>query len=97
MTISSGAISEMMGMLPAMKITEPYSPTARAKASAKPVRSAGSSAAGSRGTRSGSRLAPSVADASSTSRSISSITGCTVRTTKGRPMKISAMTMPSGV
>ena len=29
-------------MLPAMKITEPYSPTARAKASAKPVSSAGS-------------------------------------------------------
>ena len=31
MTISSGAISETNGMLPAMKITEPYSPTARAK------------------------------------------------------------------
>ena len=41
MTISSGAISDMHGMLPAMKITEPYSPTARAKASAKPVSSAG--------------------------------------------------------
>ncbi len=40
----SGAISETKGMLPAMKITEPYSPTARAKASAKPVRIAGSSA-----------------------------------------------------
>ena len=43
------------------------------------------------------RLAPSVAAASSTSWSISSMTGCTVRTTKGRPMKISATTMPSGV
>jgi hypothetical protein len=43
------------------------------------------------------RLAPSVAEASSTSRSISSSTGCTVRTTKGRPMKTSAMTMPTGV
>ncbi len=31
-----------IGMLPAMKITEPYSPSARAKASAKPVSSAGS-------------------------------------------------------
>ena len=31
-------------MLPAMKITEPYSPTPRAKASAKPVRSAGAEA-----------------------------------------------------
>ena len=39
--ISSGAISVTSGMLPAMKITEPYSPTPRAKASAKPVRIAG--------------------------------------------------------
>ena len=37
----SGVISETIGMLPAMKITEPYSPIARAKASAKPVNSAG--------------------------------------------------------
>ena len=37
----SGVISDTMGMLPAMKITEPYSPTARAKAMAKPVISAG--------------------------------------------------------
>ena len=41
MTISSGAISETIGMLPAMKMTEPYSPTPRAKASAKPVSRAG--------------------------------------------------------
>ena len=40
-TISSGAISETFGRLPAMKMTEPYSPTARAKASAKPVSRAG--------------------------------------------------------
>ena len=40
--MSSGAISVIIGMLPAMKITEPYSPSARAKASAKPVSSAGS-------------------------------------------------------
>ena len=38
----SGVISDTIGMLPAMKITEPYSPTARANASAKPVSSAGS-------------------------------------------------------
>ncbi|MNY44745.1 hypothetical protein D3C86_1798000 [compost metagenome] len=43
------------------------------------------------------RLAPSVAAASSTSLSISSMIGCTVLTTKGRPTKISAMTMPAGV
>ena len=41
--ISSGAISDDYGMLPATKITEPYSPTARANASANPVRIAGRS------------------------------------------------------
>ena len=97
MTISSGAISVLNGRLPAMKMTEPYSPTARAKASAKPVRMAGARPGSSTLEMVWKRLAPSVAAASSTSRSISSITGCTVRTTKGRPMKISAMTMPSGV
>ena len=39
--INSGVISLTIGMLPAMKITEPYSPSARANASAKPVKSAG--------------------------------------------------------
>ena len=39
--MTSGVISETIGMLPAMKITEPYSPIARAKAIAKPVSSAG--------------------------------------------------------
>ena len=43
------------------------------------------------------RFAPSVAAASSSSASRSSSTGCTVRTTNGRPMKISAIRMPSGV
>src|SRR5262249_2171817 len=43
-TIRRGAISDTLGRLPAMKITEPYSPTARAKASAKPVSNAGSTA-----------------------------------------------------
>ena len=63
--ISSGAISVFIGMLPAMKTTEPYSPTARAKASAKPVSSAGSSAG--RITRQNvcQRLAPRLAAASS--------------------------------
>ena len=42
------------------------------------------------------RVAPSVAAASSTSRLRSWITGCTVRTTNGRPMKVSATTTPSG-
>ena len=42
--MSSGAISVLIGMLPEMKTTEPYSPSARAKARAKPVSSAGQSA-----------------------------------------------------
>ena len=43
------------------------------------------------------RLAPRLVAASSTSASRSSMTGCSVRTTNGRPMKISAMVTPSGV
>ena len=50
-----------------------------------------------RGARSVQRLAPSEAAASSSSFSRSSSTGCTVRTTNGRPMKTSATKMPSGV
>ena len=42
--ISNGTTSVCIGMLPEMKTTEPYSPSARAKASAKPVSSAGTSA-----------------------------------------------------
>src|SRR6266496_778660 len=42
--MSRGEISVFIGMLPAMKTTEPYSPTARAKARAKPVSQAGRSA-----------------------------------------------------
>src|SRR3954447_19960884 len=41
MMIRTGAISDTYGVFPAMKITDPYSPTARAKASVKPVRTAG--------------------------------------------------------
>ena len=48
--MSSGVISVFIGMLPEMKTTEPYSPSARAKARAKPVSNAGQRApAGSRG------------------------------------------------
>ncbi len=84
-------------MLPAMKITEPYSPTARAKASAKPVSSAGArpgrmtaNMVCKRAWRPAWRRPPRPRASSSCS------TGCTVRTTKGRPMKTSATTMPSG-
>ena len=43
------------------------------------------------------RRRPRLAAASSISASRSSSTGCTVRTTNGRPMKISATSTPSGV
>ena len=43
------------------------------------------------------RFAPSVAAASSSSRWMSSSTGCTVRATNGGPMKVSATKTPSGV
>lgn len=39
--MSSVVISVFMGMLPEMKTTEPYSPSARANASVNPVTSAG--------------------------------------------------------
>jgi|GEM_PF-3016020 hypothetical protein len=92
----SGVISDTMGMLPAMKITEPYSPTARANAIAKPVSSAGAMVGRITLLKVCQRDAPRHAAASSSSFSISCSTGCTVRTTKGRPMKISATTMPAG-
>ena len=40
-TITKGTISETNGKLPAIKMTDPYSPTARANAKEKPVSSAG--------------------------------------------------------
>ncbi len=80
-----------------MKITEPYSPTARAKASAVPVSSAGVSAGSTTRRSVCSRVAPSVAAASSDSLLSSASTGSSVRTTKGSPMKVRAITMPSGV
>ena len=95
--ISSGVISEIIGMLPAMKMTEPNSPMAREKASVKPVSSAGKMAGKMILTQVCSREAPSEAAASSTSGSMSSITGCSVRTMKGSVTNASATTMPLGV
>ena len=65
--ISSGTISVFIGMLPEMKTTEPYSPSARANASANPVSSAGISAGAITRMNVCNRLAPSVAAASSSS------------------------------
>jgi hypothetical protein len=73
--ISSGVISDTIGMFPAIKITEPYSPSARAKASAKPVRVAGRIAGKITRPKVCSRDAPKLAAASSSSRSASSSTG----------------------
>ena len=64
--ISSGAISDTIGMLPAMKMTEPYSPSARANARAPPVSSAGNTRQDNAPERL-ARVAPSVAAASSSS------------------------------
>ena len=84
--ISSGVISLIIGMLPAMKMTEPYSPSARAKASAKPVSSAGVRIGKITFVKVCQRFAPSVAPQAFLDLAIcrSSSTGCTVRTTKGR-------------
>ena len=95
--IRSGVISETNGRLPAMKITEPYSPSARAKASAKPVSSAGVSTGRMTRVKVWRRVAPRIAAASSTSWCRSSSTGWSVRTTNGRPMKVSATQTPTGV
>src|SRR5450631_2554225 len=95
--MSSGAISDFIGMLPAMKMTDPYSPTARANARAKPVSRAGHNAGRMTRAKVCHSDAPSVAAACSTSLSNSSNTGCKVLTTNGKPMKMSAMTTPKGV
>src|SRR2546425_4459719 len=95
--ISRGAISVRIGMFPEMKTTEPYSPTARAKASVDPVTSEGRTAGSRIRRKTCQRPAPRLDAASSTSRSRSSRTGWTVRTTNGRPTKVRAITTPRGV
>jgi len=96
-TISSGRISVFIGRFPEMKITDPYSPMARAKARVKPVIKAGCSSGRITRRNTVQRPAPSVAAASSISDPRSSITGCNVRTTKGSPMKVRAMNIPKGL
>src|SRR5258708_11470450 len=95
--ISNDVISDFIGTLPAMKITDPYSPSARANASAKPVKSAGNNDGNTTRRNVSQRVAPRHAAASSCSRSKSSSTGCTVRTTNGKPINVSATSTPSGV
>ena len=95
--IMSGAISDTFGMLPAMKITDPYSPTAREKPSATPVSSVGQIDGSTTHRKVCSFDAPSVSAARSTSRSRSPSTGCKVRTMNGRLTKASATTTPRRV
>ena len=92
-TMSTGAISVLKGMLPDTKTTEPYSPMPRARARAKPVIVAGNRVGTITRRKVWKRVAPRQAAASSTSASRSTRIGCTVRTTKGRPMKVSTSTM----
>ena len=86
--ISSGVISVRIGILPAIKITDPYSPSPRAKASAKPVKSAGKSSGKMTRKKVCQRLAPRLAAASSNGASKFCSTGSTVRTTKGSPINV---------
>src|SRR4051812_6708274 len=95
--INSGAISVRIGMFPEMNTTEPYSPTPRANASAKPVSHAGYRYGKMIRPSTYSRDAPRLVAASSISASAPSMTDCSVLTTKGRPINTSATTMPRGV
>jgi hypothetical protein len=69
--ISRGVISVRIGMLPEMNTTEPYSPTARAKAMAKPASAAGKIVGNTTREKVCQRLAPRLAAASSSSLSMS--------------------------
>ena len=85
------------GMLPPMSTTEPYSPTARAKASPAPLMMAGARVGRTTRRNVVALDAPRDAAASSTSRSSSIRTGWTERTTNGSVTKASATTRPHRV
>ncbi len=95
--MSRGNISVFPGRLPEMKTTDPYSPRARAKARVVPVMRGGKIWGRVTRRKIFNRDAPRLAAASSWAGSSSSRTGCSVRTTKGRPIKVSARRTPSGV
>ena len=85
------------GMLPPMSTTEPYSPTARAKARPAPLMIAGARVGSTTRRKVVALEAPRDAAASSTSRSSSMSTGCTERTTKGSVTKARATASPQRV
>ena len=95
-TMRSGAISVFIGRLPEMKTIDPYSPSARANASVKPVRSGGRRFGKTTRRNACRREAPRTPAASSSSGSRSWRTGWTARTTNGRPTNVSARTTPAG-
>ena len=75
------------GRLPESRTSEPYSLTPRAKDRAAPAAMAGARLGRMTRRNVVTLLAPREAAASSTSRSSSSRTGCTIRTTKGSVTK----------
>jgi hypothetical protein len=85
------------GTAPPIVTTEPNSPMARENARPAPDNSAGSSDGSTIVVKTLVPLAPNEAAASSTSRSISSSTGCTERTTNGSVTNTSAIVTPGGV
>src|ERR1700730_16079865 len=93
-TICKGAICDLPGIFPAMKITEPYSPIARAKANANPLSQAGKISGKITRRKIVNLLAPRLNAACSYSVSQSRSTGWTVRTTKGSPTNIRTSTIP---
>ncbi len=90
-------VTVVSGSPPAKSRTEPNSPSARAKASAIPAPRPGRRLGKMMRRKIVKLPAPSEAAAASISRSISSSSGCTARTTKGRVTNISATTTAARV
>src|SRR5204863_9941777 len=94
-TINTGAISVFNGRFPDTKTTEPYSPSARANANANPVINTGNIDGKMMRRTVSQRVAPRTAAASSSSASMLSKTGCTARTTNGKPINTITTTTAS--
>ncbi len=89
--------SVLPGTAPPISTTEPNSPMARENASPAPDNSDGQQRRQHYRGEDFGPLAPSDAAASSTSRSISSSTGCTARTTNGSVTNANATATPQAV
>jgi hypothetical protein len=95
--INSGVISDFIGILPLMKDDGAILPDGTRERHGNSRQESRPQFKGTMTARNVcQRLAPSVVAASSTSLSKSCSAGCTVRTTNGSPMKVSATTTPSG-